>query len=106
MRIGAVRLLPRGVKKQDYARQDFFDVWLPILAPSRELLSGYKSGDVALADFFRQYRKEMREPDCRHTIALLAEVAQRTPISVGCYCEDEAACHRSVLAELIRQAAK
>lgn len=105
LRIGTVRFLPRGVRKQDYAKQDFFDVWLPTLAPSRELLSQVKHEELSLSRFFARYRSEMSETEPRQTIELLAEMAKRTPISVGCYCEDESQCHRSVLAELIRQAA-
>lgn len=105
LRIGTVRFLPRGVHKQDYAKQDFFDVWLPTLAPSRELLSQVKHEGLSLSRFFARYRAEMSETEPRQTIELLAEMAKRTPISVGCYCEDESQCHRSVLAELIRQAA-
>jgi uncharacterized protein YeaO (DUF488 family) len=105
LRIGTVRFLPRGVKKTDYSKHDFFDVWLPMVAPSRELLKSFTSGKKSVAQFFRAYRAEMREPAPRHLLTLLAEVAQRTPISVGCYCEKETECHRSVLIELIREAA-
>jgi uncharacterized protein YeaO (DUF488 family) len=105
LRIGTVRFLPRGVKKEDYAPQDYFDVWLPTLAPSRELIHKLKSGEVSQKQFFAAYRREMKEPDARHTIELLAALARRTPIAIGCYCEDPANCHRSVLEELIRAAA-
>jgi uncharacterized protein YeaO (DUF488 family) len=104
LRIGTVRFLPRGVKKDDYAKQDYFDVWLPMLAPSRELLGKLKAGEVSEKQFFATYRREMQQPDARHTIALLAELARRTPIAIGCYCEDPAHCHRTVLEELIRAA--
>ena len=106
LRIGTVRLLPRGVKKQDYARKDYFDVWLPILAPSRELLREFKNRELTPAAFFRRYKKEMSAPECRQTLQLLAAFAQRTPVSVGCYCQDESLCHRGVLVELIRAAVK
>ena len=105
LRIGTVRYLPRGIRKQDYARRDYFDIWLPILAPSRDLLSQLKQGDLSPAKFFARYRSEMSQPEPRQVIQLLAELATRTPISIGCYCEDESTCHRSVLAELIRKAA-
>jgi uncharacterized protein YeaO (DUF488 family) len=105
LRIGTVRFLPRGVKKEDYARQDYFDVWLPTLAPSRELIHKLKSGEVSQKQFFAAYRREMKEPDAKHTIELLAALARRTPIAIGCYCEDLAQCHRSVLEELIRAGA-
>jgi uncharacterized protein YeaO (DUF488 family) len=104
LRIGTARFLPRGVRKTDYSKHDFFDVWLPLVAPSRELLKSFTSGKKSAAQFFRAYRAEMREPAARHLLELLAKVAQRTPISVGCYCEDETRCHRSVLIELIRKA--
>jgi uncharacterized protein YeaO (DUF488 family) len=104
LRIGTVRFIPRGVKKTDYSKHDFFDVWLPLVAPSRELLKSFTSGKKSVGQFFRAYRAEMREPAAKHLLDLLAKVAQRTPISVGCYCEDETRCHRSVLIELIREA--
>jgi len=104
LRIGTVRLLPRGVRKSDYAERDYFDVWLPQLAPSRKLLAEYKDGDLSLAAFFRRYRTEMKSTEPRQLIQLLAEIAKRTPIAVGCYCEDESQCHRSVLGKLIRKA--
>lgn len=106
VRIGAVRYLPRGVRKADYARRDFFDVWLPSLAPSRELLSEYKQSKMTPGTFFRRYRVEMEETEPRQTIALLASLARHTPLSVGCYCDDETLCHRSILGELIRNAAR
>jgi len=105
LRIGTVRLLPRGVRKTDYAKLDYFDVWLPQLAPSRELLSQFKHGKITTRTLFSRYRTEMNNSEPRQLIRLLAEVARRTPIAVGCYCEDESKCHRFVLGELIRQAA-
>lgn len=104
LRIGTVRYLHRGVRKGDLAKRDYFDVWLPILAPSRELLREFKDGDRPISRFFARYRREMQETDARQTIELLAALARRTPIAIGCYCEDESACHRSVLFELIRDA--
>ena len=106
LRIGTVRLLPRGVPKNEYAQRNLFDVWLPLVSPSRDLLKAYKAGKKSPAQFFRAYKTEMKEPAARHTIELLAAIAERTPISLGCYCEDESRCHRSVLIELVRQAAK
>jgi len=105
LRIGTVRFLPRGVPKSQYRERDLFDVWLPILAPSRELLKALRAGSLPLKTFFRRYRKEMAEADPRQVIQLLAELARSTPIAVGCYCDDESRCHRSVLGELIRAAA-
>ena len=104
LRIGTVRLLPRGVPKREYAKRDLFDVWLPLVAPSRELIKAFKSGKKSASQFFRAYRAEMKEPAARHTIELLAALARQTPIAVGCYCEDESRCHRSALIKLIRAA--
>src|SRR5262245_3965357 len=95
LRIGTVRFLPRGVPKREYARRDLFDVWLPLVAPSRTLLKAYSSGELSALQFFAKYRNEMKRPEARCTIELLAAVAKRTPVAVGCYCEDETCCHRS-----------
>ena len=103
LRIGTVRLLPRGVPKREYAKRDLFDVWLPLVAPSRELLNAYNSGKKTVDQLFRAYRAEMKQPAARHTIELLAAVARETPIAIGCYCEDESHCHRKALLELIRK---
>jgi uncharacterized protein YeaO (DUF488 family) len=104
LRIGAVRYVPRGVKKIDYSRLDYFDVWLPILAPSRELLAQYTRTAMSAAAFFERYRTEMKPAEPRQVIELLSRMAQRTPIAVCCYCENPAECHRSVLVDLIRDA--
>jgi uncharacterized protein YeaO (DUF488 family) len=106
LRIGTTRFLPRGVAKKDYAKGGYFDVWLPLLAPSRKLLGWYRDGDRTMEEFYRRYRREMSATDARQTIALVAELAKRTPIAVGCYCEDESRCHRAELAWLIREAGK
>ncbi|TLY23092.1 MAG: DUF488 family protein [Nitrospirae bacterium] len=104
LRVGAVRLLPRGVSKRDYARKNYFDVWLPTLAPSRPLLSRILKSGMPVTAFFQHYRKEMESTGPRQVIKLLAEIAKRTPITVCCYCDDETRCHRSVLLKLIRKA--
>ena len=104
LRIGVVRFLPRGVSKKDYAQKNYFDVWLPSLAPSRPLLSRFLKSGMPVATFFRQYRKEMESTEPRQVIKLLAEIAKRTPIAICCYCDDERRCHRSVVIELIRKA--
>ena len=104
LRIGTVRRPPRGVRKEDYAALDYFDVWLPELAPSAELLSWTKSVPVPpeqWSGFARKYRREMNEPAVRRLILLLAELSKSANFSVGCYCEDEARCHRSVLKDLL-----
>jgi uncharacterized protein YeaO (DUF488 family) len=110
LRVGTVRFLPRGVKKEDYARLDYFDVWFPLLAPSAELIKRFRSekgrSDKARwLKFKESYVSEMKKTDARQAIKLLAELAKSTPLSIGCYCEDESSCHRSILRELIRNAA-
>lgn len=105
LRIGTTRYLPRGVPKAHYAARGYFDVWLPLLAPSRELLAWYRAEERPAGEFFRRYRKEMAATDPRQAILLLAALAKRTPLSVGCYCADDGRCHRTELARLIRKAA-
>jgi len=104
LRIGTVRHPPRGVPKADYARRDYFDVWLPELAPSASLVSWAFSEPFTpkrWAVFARRYRREMLQPGARRLIALLAALSSRTNFSVGCYCEDETHCHRSLLKVLL-----
>jgi len=103
LRIGTVRRPPRGVPKSEFAKQDWYDVWFPNLAPSVEAL---KAGQVAQTPaqwsaFAESYRREMAAPENRHTIALLAALSHRSNFAVGCYCEDEAHCHRSILKALL-----
>ena len=104
-RIGTVRRPPRGVPKSEFAKQDWYDVWFPTLAPS---VTTMKLGQDAQtpaqwAAFTRKYRAEMAAPDASHAIALLAALSHRSNLSVGCYCADERRCHRSVLRELLAQ---
>ena len=104
LRVGTVRRPPRGVKKEEYASRDFFDVWLPELAPSAELVSAALDETFTPAGwktFVARYRREMNEPAARHLLSLLAALSQSSDLSVGCYCEDESRCHRSVLRELL-----
>ena len=104
LRIGTVRKPPRGVRKADYAARDYFDVWLPELAPSARLVSWAQSRPFTpqrWAVFRRRYRREMRQPSAQRLIALLAALSLQTNFSVGCYCEDETRCHRSLLKELL-----
>ena len=102
MRIGTVRRPPRGVPKEEFASRDFYDVWLPELAPSAELVAQAQAAesDREWAAFVRAYRREMSRPEARHLTDLLAALSHRTDLAVGCYCEDESRCHRSVLREL------
>jgi len=103
LRIGTVRRPPRGVPKAQYATRDFYDVWLPVLSPSAELVAEALSAadPASWQRFKRKFRKEMAEPDAARTLDLLAALSHDTNLSVGCYCEDEAHCHRSVLRELL-----
>jgi uncharacterized protein YeaO (DUF488 family) len=106
-RLGTVRRPPRGVRKQDFARRDFFDVWLPELSPSASLFSFARAAEwtpARWAAFRRRYRREMSQPTARHLIALLAAISGDADFSVGCYCEDETRCHRSILGELLEEA--
>ena len=107
LRIGTVRRPPRGVRKEDFAALDYFDVWLPELSPSPDLVSWALSDpwtDKRWATFARAYRKQMSTPESRHLIQLLAAMSHQTNLSVGCYCEDESRCHRALLRELLAEA--
>lgn len=106
IRIGTVRRPPRAVPKDEFASRDFYDTWLPELAPSADLLRQAHSASTERdwEDFRRHYRREMDTPDARHLLDLLATLSQHSELSVGCYCEDETRCHRSVLGELLEQA--
>lgn len=103
LRLGTVRRPPRGVAKADFAARDFYDVWLPALAPSQELVSfALQSKDAPSWKIFtRKYRAEMKEPESARLLELLAALSQKTHFSVGCYCEDARHCHRSILRELL-----
>lgn len=106
LRIGTVRRPPRGVRREDHAARDFYDVWLPLLAPTPATVrQALAAGDErALEAFRRRYRREMATGDARHVIATLAALSHVADFSVGCYCADPARCHRSVLRELLRDA--
>lgn len=105
VRIGAVRRPPRGVPKAELARRDFYDVWLPNLAPSEALLKRAKSGDDERdwRAFTRAYRAEMGRPEARRVLDLLAALSRQTDFAVGCYCDNEARCHRSILRRLLAE---
>jgi uncharacterized protein YeaO (DUF488 family) len=107
VRLGTVRRPPRGVRREDYARRDYFDVWVPELAPSAPLVSWALSQSFTperWATYARRYRQEMRKPAARRLLALLAALSAEQNISVGCYCADERRCHRSLLRELLQNA--
>ena len=103
LRVGTVRRPPRGVPKAEFASRDFYDVWLPQLAPSEALLSEARqaSDEKSWKAFERKYRAEMKEPDAARLLDLLVALSHRTNLSVGCYCEHEAHCHRSILRQLL-----
>lgn len=103
LRIGTVRRPPRGVKKTEYARQNWYDVWLPELAPSPRTFALGRAAvsEQQWATYVKRYRSEMRAPDRAHLLDLLAALSRQSHFSVGCYCADESRCHRSVLRELL-----
>ncbi len=105
LRIGRVRQPPRGVPKAQLAKQNWYDVWLPELAPSRELVAFAQAAETPQqwAAFARRYRAEMAAPEKTRLLELLAALSARTEFSVGCYCADEAHCHRSVLRALLKE---
>ncbi len=104
LRIGTVRRPPRGVRKEDYASKNIYDVWFPNLSPSEELL---KEAVTSLGDekswraFRRRFLAEMKSPEIRRDLDVLASLSHQTSFSIGCYCEDESRCHRSILRELL-----
>jgi uncharacterized protein YeaO (DUF488 family) len=105
LRLGTVRRPPRGVPKAEFASRDFYDVWLPALSPSADLL---KQGQDARDDkdwssFVRKFRSEMAAPETARLLDLLAALSHQTPIALGCYCENEARCHRSILRALLAE---
>ena len=107
VRVGTVRRPPRGVRKEAFAALDYFDVWLPELAPPAEMVTWALSEpwtDKRWAKYARAYRAQMARPEARHLIQLLAAMSKQTSLSVGCYCEDESRCHRSLLRELLVEA--
>ena len=103
IRIGTVRRPPRGVPKNEFASRDFYDVWLPNLAPSEELLKKAQSSksDAQWRSFVGKYLAEMQRPENSRVIDLLAILSHESHFSVGCYCADEERCHRSVLRALL-----
>ena len=104
LRIGTVRRPPRGMRKEDYASKNIYDVWFPNLSPSEELL---KEAATSLGDekswraFRRRFLAEMKSPEIRRDLDVLASLSHQTSFSIGCYCEDESRCHRSILRELL-----
>lgn len=105
LRIGTVRRPPRGVPKADFARLDYYDVWFPNLSPTAELVHEAMTSDDerGWTAFKRKFRHEMNEPDRSRELDLLAALSHKTNFAIGCYCEDENHCHRSVLRELLKE---
>jgi uncharacterized protein YeaO (DUF488 family) len=104
-RIGTVRIPPRGVRKSEYASQNWYDVWLPNIVPTSDLM---KLGRTAESEkewsaFVKKYRTEMTDPEESRIIDLLAVLSHDANFSVGCYCENEERCHRSILRELLEE---
>src|SRR5689334_3375876 len=107
VRLGTVRRPPRGVKKEDYASRNYFDLWLPDLAPTAAVVTYALSEEWTRErweKYARVYRREMRAPEQQRLIALLAALSHSADFSIGCYCEDASHCHRSLLAELLAEA--
>ena len=104
-RLGTVRRPPRGVPKAEFASGDWYDVWLPNLSPSAELVKFAQEATTPQqwAAFGKKYRAEMSQPDASHVLDTLATLSQGANFAVGCYCEDEAHCHRSVLRALLAE---
>lgn len=103
LRLGTVRRPPRGVPKSDFARLDFYDVWFPNLSPSADLVREAlaATGEKAWAAFRKKFRQEMNQPDQSRELDVLAALSHQTNLSLGCYCESESRCHRSILRELL-----
>ena len=107
LRVGTVRRPPRGVRKADFARRDYYDAWLPELAPSEPLRAWALSKPFTpprFAEYAKKYRREMSEPAAQRLIALLAALSTSANFSIGCYCEDESHCHRGLLKVLLLEA--
>ena len=105
LRIGTVRRPPRGIRKAEFATRNYFDLWFPDLSPTPATIARLKSGQGAPAwtAFVRRYRREMARPGPSRALDLLAALSHAADFAVGCYCEDEARCHRSVLAQLLAE---
>jgi uncharacterized protein YeaO (DUF488 family) len=107
LRLGTVRRPPRGVRKENFASQDYFDLWLPDLAPSAPLVSWALSEpftEKLWARYAKSYRQEMKRPEAKRLIALLAALSSASDFSIGCYCENEDRCHRSLLRDILVEA--
>jgi uncharacterized protein YeaO (DUF488 family) len=105
LRLGTVRRPPRGVPKSEFAKRDFYDTWLPNLAPSAPLMAEGQSAqtDKKWSAFKRKFNAEMKQPEASHLLDLLAAMSHQTSFALGCYCEDENHCHRSELRKLLEE---
>lgn len=105
LRLGTVRWPPRGVPKAEFASRNFYDVWLPLLSPSPALLKSatHAKDERAWAAFKKKFRAEMQSPEAARMLDFLSALSQQTNLALGCYCKDEAHCHRSVLRELLAE---
>jgi len=103
LRIGTVRRPPRGVRKEDYAARDIYDVWFPNLSPSEALLKSVTPplDETSWRSFSRKFMAEMKQPAARRDLDLLAALSHQANFAIGCYCEDESRCHRSILRALL-----
>jgi len=107
LRIGTVRRPPRGVRKEDFAARDFYDVWFPNLSPTDELVKEAQAAqasndDKAWAAFARKFVADLKQPAASRELDLLAALSHQTNLAIGCYCEDERHCHRSILREQLQ----
>ena len=105
VRIGTVRRPPRGVPRSEFARRDYYDVWMPLLSPSADLVTQARGAGTAAewGRFVRKFRAQMSKDDSARLLDLLALLSRTANFSVGCYCEDESRCHRSVLRQLLKE---
>ena len=107
LRIAVTRRPPRGVPKSEWGSHGRFDVWFPVLAPSQVLLRRTRNANLedarTRAAFFAAYERELKRPEARYIVGLIAAIARHTPLAVGCYCQDERRCHRSVLKRVIEE---
>ena len=105
IRFGTVRRPPRGVKKSEYAKRNFYDIWLPSLSPSEELLKRklVKEDGSGWKAFEQRFRAELKQPDKSHLLDALAALSHTTNFSIGCYCNDEQRCHRSILRDELKK---
>ena len=105
LRIGTVRRPPRGLKKEEYASKNIYDVWFPNLSPSEALLKEFSpsKNEKSWKTFKRKFLAEMKRPEAKRDLDLLAALSHQTNLAIGCYCENESRCHRSILRELLEQ---